>query len=465
MGLDFLARVRRTSLLAGLVAALIAGSSFTLSTGLGVAAGAAWSLLNLLALEAIVTGLVGARLGREHSMRRIAVGGVATFALFVAGAVLLTQLSPIALMVGFLVPFAVLVLKAASMLLLQSSLWRRITANPWQAAAFLAVVIAASWFAATGTHGVLRANAQESHVTTTEAAAPAAEAHATTETHAAEGEHAAAAGEHAEAEGPKMFDNVLGVVIKANHGKPWANFLHHFEYVIYAMVVAVILSIIFITAARNPQMVPGPLQNVIEAAVEAAYNFFVGILGPKYGPRFVPFLGTLFIYIWAMNFFGTIPMMHSPTANLNITVAMALTVFGYVQFTAFKELGFMGWLDHMAGSPRSAIGWALVPLMMPVHLIGELAKPISLSCRLFGNIFGEDMLLVGFATLGITALSSMHMPFGLPLQLPFMFLGVLITQPVQALVFTMLSTVYFLLMLPHGDHGHGHEGEAHHNAH
>ena len=452
MGLDFLVRVRRTSLLAGLVAALIAGSSFTLSTGLGVAAGAAWSLLNLLALEAIVTGLVGARLGRDHSMRRIAVGGSATLALFIAGAVLLTQLSPIALMIGFLIPFAVLVLKAASTLLLQSSLWRRITANPWQAAAFLAVVIAASWFAATGTHGVLRANAQESHATTTEA-------------HAAQGEHAAAEGAHAEAEGPKMFDNILGVVIKANHGKPWANFLHHFEYVIYAMIVAVILSIIFISAARNPQMVPGPLQNVIEAAVEAAYNFFVGILGPKYGPRFVPFLGTLFIYIWAMNFFGTIPMMHSPTANLNITVAMALTVFGYVQFTAFKELGFVGWLDHMAGSPRSAIGWALVPLMMPVHLIGELAKPISLSCRLFGNIFGEDMLLVGFATLGITALSSLHMPFGLPLHLPFMFLGVLITQPVQALVFTMLSTVYFLLMLPHGDHGHGLEGEAHHNAH
>jgi F-type H+-transporting ATPase subunit a len=463
MGLDFLARVRRTSLLAGLVAALIAGSSFTLVSGLGVAAGAAWSLLNLVALESIVTGLVGARLGRDHSMRSVALGAAGTLALFIVGALLLTQLPTIALMVGFLIPFAVLVLKASSLLLLQSSLWRRITANPWQAAGFLAVVIAASWFAATGTHGVLRASAEEPH-STTQAAAPAGQAHATEGEHAAAGAHAAV-GEHAEAAGPKMFDNVLGVIIKANHGKPWANFLHHFEYVIYAMIVAVILSIIFITAARNPQMVPGPLQNVIEAAVEAAYNFFVSILGPKYGPRFVPFLGTLFIYVWAMNFFGTIPMMHSPTANLNITVAMALTVFGYVQFTAFKELGFMGWLDHMAGSPRSAIGWALVPLMMPVHLIGELAKPISLSCRLFGNIFGEDMLLVGFATLGITALSSMHMPFGLPLQLPFMFLGVLITQPVQALVFTMLSTVYFLLMLPHGDHGHGHEGEAHHNAH
>ncbi len=461
MGLDFLARVRRTSLLAGLVAALIAGSSFTLLAGLGVAAGCAWCLFNLLALESLVAGLVGARLGREHSLRRMLVGSIGSLVLFALGALLLTQLPPAALMVGFLVPFAVLVLKAGSLLLLQSPLWRRITANPWQAAVLIASIAGASWFAANGMHGVLRAEAQAQHAESTEAlAAPPAQAHATSDEPAA-----AAEAEHAEAEGPKMFDNALGMIIKANHGKPWANVLHHFEYVIYAMLVAVILSIIFIAAARNPQMVPGPLQNLVEAAVEAAYNFFVGILGPKYGPRFVPFLGTLFIYIWAMNFFGTIPLMHSPTANLNITVAMALTVFGYVQFTAFKELGFMGWLDHMAGSPRSAIGWALVPLMMPVHLIGELAKPISLSCRLFGNIFGEDMLLVGFATLGITALSSLHMPFGLPLQLPFMFLGVLITQPVQALVFTMLSTVYFLLMLPHGEHGHGHEGEAPHNAH
>ena len=97
--------------------------------------------------------------------------------------------------------------------------------------------------------------------------------------------------------------------------------------------------------------------------------------------------------------------------------------------------------------------------MLPIHLMGELAKPISLACRLFGNIFGEDMLLVAFASLGITVLSATHLPIGLPLQLPFMFLA-LLTSTLQALVFTVLSTIYFLLMLPHDDHGH--EGEAQH---
>jgi F-type H+-transporting ATPase subunit a len=195
--------------------------------------------------------------------------------------------------------------------------------------------------------------------------------------------------------------------------------------------------------------------------VEGLYNFIIDILGPKYGPRYVPFLGTLFIYILAMNLFGLIPFMDSPTSSLNVTVALALVVFIYSQYIGFKELGPLGWLDHMAGSPRTAIGWGLVPLMLPIHLMGELAKPISLACRLFGNIFGEDMLLVAFCSLGITILAATHLPIGIPLHLPFIFLA-LLTSTLQALVFTVLRTIYFLLMLPHDDHAHEHEAEAQH---
>jgi F-type H+-transporting ATPase subunit a len=101
--------------------------------------------------------------------------------------------------------------------------------------------------------------------------------------------------------------------------------------------------------------------------------------------------------------------------------------------------------------------------MMPIHIIGELAKPVSLSCRLFGNIFGEDMLLVGFAGLGISLFSviGLHaLPFGIPFHFPFLFLA-LLTSLIQALVFSILSTIYFLLMLPH-DHGHEAEAQHHH---
>ena len=447
MGLEFITRVQRTSVIAAglLILALAAGAQY--GRALGFAAGVAWSLANLALLQFVVTRVITPHRDPQRAFSALAVGIGGTLALFVAGGFALTRVPAIALAAGFTLPLAVIALKGGSRWLLASPQWAAITRSRWTGVVVLALLVGGVW-----TLARTNAAAQEHTPPATEHAAPATE-------------HGTPAGEHAEEAGPKMFPNVIGLIAEANHDQPWAKPLHRFEFVIFAMFAALLISVVTIAGTRNPKMIPGPLQNLVESVVENAYNFFVGILGPKYGPRFVPFLGTLFLYIWVMNAIGTIPFMHSPTANLNITVAMALTVFVYVQFTAFRELGFMGWIDHMAGQPRTAIGWVLVPLMLPVHLLGELAKPISLSCRLFGNIFGEDMLLVGFATLGVTVLSGLHLPFGLPLQLPFMFLGVLITQPVQALVFTMLSTVYFLLMLPH-DHAHGHE-EAHHasNAH
>jgi F-type H+-transporting ATPase subunit a len=132
-------------------------------------------------------------------------------------------------------------------------------------------------------------------------------------------------------------------------------------------------------------------------------------------------------------------------------------VFIYVQYVGLRSLGIVGYFDHLLGNPRDLTGWLLAPLMLPIHVLGELAKPISLSCRLFGNIFGEDMLLVAFVSLGVTTLAATGLPIGLPLQLPFLFLA-LLTGTLQALVFTVLSTIYILLMLPHDEH---HE-EAHH---
>ena len=451
MGLEFITRVQRTSVVAAGLLILALAASAQYGRALGFAAGVAWSLANLALLQFVVTRVITPNRDPQRAFTAITTGIGGTLALFVAGGFALTRVPAIALAAGFTLPLAVIALKGGSRWLLGSPQWTAITRSRWTGVVVLALLVGGVWMLAR-----TNALAQEHAATPTEHAAPATE-------HAAPDAHGAPAEGHAEADGPKMFPNVIGLIAEANHEQPWAKALHRFEFVIFAMFAALLISVVTIAGTRNPKMIPGPLQNLVESVVENAYNFFVGILGPKYGPRFVPFLGTLFLYIWVMNAIGTIPFMHSPTANLNITVAMALTVFIYVQFTAFRELGLMGWLDHMAGQPRNAIGWAMVPLMLPVHLLGEIAKPISLSCRLFGNIFGEDMLLVAFATLGVTVLSGLHVPFGLPLQLPFMFLGVLITQPVQALVFTMLSTVYFLLMLPH-DHAHGHAEEAHHAA-
>lgn len=476
MGLEFLQRVHRTALGATVFASLFAAVYSSFPAGLGLGAGALWSLVQLWLLERLVVGLTSPLAEESSRLRRVAPAAAAHLGMLALGALLLFRLPIGWLAAGFSLPFAVIVLKAASRMLLESTAWRRFSASRWQPAVLVALVLAGLWFVtANRTAAGSSAPPPPSHTTAAPAEpshgapAPTADAHA--DPHAAAGEHAAAGGEHEEPEtGPKRFDTVLSILAKLGHGTPWGKFIHHYEIILFSAFVAFVLAFISYLAMRSPKLIPGPFQNAVETVVETVYNQIVDILGPKYGPRYVPFLGSLFIYILAMNLFGIVPLMEAPTSNLNVTLALALTVFVYVQFTAVKELGPLGYLDHLAGMPRTPVEWGLVPLLFPIHVLGELAKPVSLSCRLFGNIFGEDMLLVGFASLGIGALAAMGLgalPFGLPIHFIFLFLA-LLTSFVQALVFAMLSTIYFLLMLPHDhahEHGHEHAQEAHQPAH
>jgi F-type H+-transporting ATPase subunit a len=149
-----------------------------------------------------------------------------------------------------------------------------------------------------------------------------------------------------------------------------------------------------------------------------------------------------------MNLCGIFPLGKSPTASPNTTVALALCVFVYVHFIGLARNGPLGYLRHLAGNPQSGVEWAFVPLMLPIHIIGEIAKPVSLSLRLFGNVTGEDVLLFAFCSLGLMTLSAVNSPIGIPFQVPFILLAFL-TSFIQALVFTLLSTIYILLWLPH----------------
>lgn len=445
MGLEFLARVRRTTYWIAAVAALLAASYAGPLHGLAMALGALWSLGNLRLLQELVVALTGPARSAPAERRRALLAITGLMMLFGIGAVMLATLPPATLLWGFLVPIAVIVLKAVSVLLLGSRAWRAIVASPWRAAFAVLALAAVAWLA---TGGWSRAVAGDG------AAVVTAQEHA-----AAHGEAAAHGGAHSGE--PEKFANVITILVRAFPEAGWAHLLHSFEPVLFAFLVAALLCLIAYLATRRVEMIPGPLQNAVEWVIEVLYDFIVEILGPKHGPRYVPFLGTLFVYILAMNVFGLIPFMDSPTSNLNVTFALAFTVFVYAQWIGFRELGVIGYIDHMAGNPRTVVSWFLVPLMLPIHVLGELAKPISLSCRLFGNIFGEDMLLVAFATLGISMLGFTGLPFGLPLQLPFLFLA-LLTSTLQALVFAVLAVVYFLLMLPHDEHAHepGMEAEA-----
>jgi F-type H+-transporting ATPase subunit a len=167
----------------------------------------------------------------------------------------------------------------------------------------------------------------------------------------------------------------------------------------------------------------------------------------------VPLVATIFIYVLIMNLVGLIPGWKSPTANINVTAGMAIVVMVYVQYEGIRVNGFGGYLRHFMGDPL----W-LAPLNFPLHIIGEVARVLSLSVRLFGNIFGEDVVLAI-----LIILAGMFTKGLVPFQAP-MYLLALFTSFVQAMVFSILASVYLALMTTHEDHGHGH-GEHGHDDH
>jgi len=230
------------------------------------------------------------------------------------------------------------------------------------------------------------------------------------------------------------------------------SFAHHYEVLFFALLMALILVIGALVVYRKRQLIPGPFQNFVEMLFDGLYSLVYAMLG-KETDRYIPFLGTLFIYIWFMNLSGIIPLFHAPTSSLNMTASLAITVFLYVQYTAFRRLGSLPYLKHLMGDPNSGVTWALVPVNLPLHIIGEFVKPFSLSLRLFGNILGEDILVATMVALGIMFAGMFGSPIGVPFQIPFYFLAML-TSTIQALVFTMLSTAYFMMVLPHEEHEH-----------
>ncbi|MBD3161243.1 MAG: F0F1 ATP synthase subunit A [Candidatus Eisenbacteria bacterium] len=272
------------------------------------------------------------------------------------------------------------------------------------------------------------------------------------------GIHAVTEETHAEAEEPHGQQPVIELpnflhILEVYFGGPseraanWIDYLAAWSGPFFAILILLLITILLLRGASRREMIPGGFQNLIETVVEGFYNFVHGILG-HHAKEFAPFLGTLFLYIWFMNLAGLVPLLKAPTSAFETTLALAIVVFLYVQFTGFRRLGVGGYLYHLVGSPRDVMGWCMVPLMLPLHIIGELAKPVSLSLRLFGNIMGEDVLIAVFTWLGVLSLAVIGSPVGIPFEFPFIFLGLLLST-IQALVFTLLSTIYFSQMLPH----------------
>ena len=205
----------------------------------------------------------------------------------------------------------------------------------------------------------------------------------------------------------------------------FSHFAHEYQHVTHSWFIIILMVAGGFLMTRGIKMLPEKGQNFAEIIVNGLENFMVDITGPE-GRTFFPYIATIFLFILLCNLIGLVPGFFSPTANLNTTLALAVCTFVLTHVIGIKHHGIK-YIKHFLG-PVIGLAW----LMLPIELIGHFARVMSLSVRLFGNIFGkEKMLGVLFALWGLYLA-----------PLPIMFLGILVSF-IQALVFTLLAIVYF----------------------
>ncbi len=300
--------------------------------------------------------------------------------------------------------------------------------------------------------------------------APGHDAHAATADVAHGAEHAV---EHAAGHGDKL--DALGHVLNRDyweltHHTKWnlAELLPlptlklgslHIDlapsiHVIMIWLAAILLTLVVSRAARQTDqdgLVPkGRLRNFFEAIIvymrdEVVYN----IMGPKVGRRFMPLLMNFFFFILFLNLLGMIPTMATASGNINVTATLALITFFVTQVAGIKENGFIA---HWKALVPPGVPWPLVPIMIPIEIMGMFTKPFALTMRLFANMIAGHIIILSFFGL----------IFGLSLKTvylaPLPFAGAVAISAfeifvafLQAFIFTFLSTI-FIYQAVHPEH-------------
>ncbi len=215
-------------------------------------------------------------------------------------------------------------------------------------------------------------------------------------------------------------------------------------YAVYGLIAAILLLIAGGAAASGAKTrTPSKLQAAFEVMLDGLRGVFSDAIGPG-GVQYLPIVLTLFLYILFCNLLGLVPAFRSATSNAGTTIGLGLFVFVFIQYVGIKHNGLGGYLKHFLGPVL-----ALAPLLFIIEIVGEVAKPFSLGMRLYGNIYGED-IINGLLT-GLGA----HL-FFVPLQVPVYFLQ-LFTSVIQAFIFAMLTCAYINTFTSHShDDEHAH---------
>jgi F-type H+-transporting ATPase subunit a len=242
------------------------------------------------------------------------------------------------------------------------------------------------------------------------------------------------------------------------------------HHLVFSWLVMAVLLVLGALAARRPALVPTGLQNMMEAVLEFVLGLIDDVIGPE-GRPYLPLIATLGLFIFLSNLLGLVPGFTAPTDNLNTNLACALVVFFTYHWIGIRKHGLGPYLKHFAGPSlgNPAANFVMAILMVPIETISHLARPLSLTMRLFGNMLGGHILLgsfffmmVGLSTwalsgtagligwlvggLGTLAAIAFTVGFLFPLKLLVAF--------IQAFIFIMLSMLYIAGALE-AEHDHG----------
>lgn len=237
--------------------------------------------------------------------------------------------------------------------------------------------------------------------------------------------------------GPPVAAALRALGWRAPAGEVIPNYL-----VMSAVVVIAWVAVCLIVRRSLSVENPGRLQILLEDGISMLQRLLHDYIGQK-APRYLPLATAIFLFVLTGNLLGVVPGMMAPTANINVTLGCAVTVWVYYHLEGVRTQGLGAYLKHFAAPPGAPL--FIAPIMLPIEIISHCSRVLSLSLRLFGNIFGED--LVVFILFSIV-------PFIVPL--PVMFLEI-ITDILQAFIFVLLTAIYLggAVATEHEQHEHG----------
>ena len=254
-------------------------------------------------------------------------------------------------------------------------------------------------------------------------------------------------------EEPSPFLILLGHLVPHHYG--WAPKweIGGFDFsitnaVLNMWLAAGIVMLIFWVAASKPRLVPKGIQNAVEAATDFLKDQIVySVMSPKDGRTWFPFIATVFFFVFAMNFVGLIPYIgFTPTSNIYVAGALALSVYVLAISIGMAKNGVFTFWKKTLIPPD--IPKAMMPLMIPIEIVSQIARPFSLAVRLFANMLADHVILlifVGFIFLvGGGAFSLAHLaviPLAMALEIIFTAFGMFVAF-IQAVIFAFLTTIY-----------------------